>query len=547
VVAIDVETTGLDPFRSELRLVTVCRPGEEPEVFDTREAPEEVRVALEALQHENLVGHNIAFDLAFIKRYAEENGFEWVHDEDKAIYDTMILSQVIHAGHDYKHGLEACLKRELGIEISKEQQKSDWSGDLTEEQIEYAKNDVRHLGKLREALEEQVTNDLRLTVELERNLLPVLVDMKLRGVRVDVEGWRDALDSIQEKYDRLTCELNDNYGEINWNSPSQILNKFKELGISATKTDEGALKNLAKDHQVARDLLEHRKYKTLVQRYGKKWLEHVHDGRIHPNWKQTSTATGRMSCSEPNLQQTPRDGKFRDFFVPSGGKKFVVADYSQIELRIAAKLAEDEKMLDAFRHRQDLHKLTASMITDTPEAEVTKEQRQLAKALNFGLSFGMGAKRLKDYAKNNYEVELTVAEAEDYRKRWFDAYPNFRQWHRNTEQKAKESGGKLDMCTFRGRVRNGVEGYSERFNFPVQGSGADGMKLALVGAAKAGLCPVLAVHDEIVCEVDASRAQEAKDLLEKIMREAMLEALTHPDYPHVPIEVEPEVKDVWVK
>ena len=548
-IAVDLETYAAegddarDPLKNSVRLVTYCEPGADPVVVDLHERPEAFEEFLEVVRNRDILGHNLAFDTATIHTHARKRGVEWQHKG--RLIDTMILSQVLYAGCDYKHDLASCLKRELGLEISKKLQNSDWSGELSPEQIEYAKNDVRYLRKLHEALEEWITDDLRPTVELETALLPVLIDMKLRGVHVNVEGWEAAVVPLQEEYKELTCELNDKYGVINWNSPKQILEKFKELGILAKSTDKSILKKLAEKHQIARDLLKYRECTTLVQRYGKKWLEYIHGEKLHPDWNQTSTATGRMSCSSPNLQQIPRNGKFRSFFVPSDGKKFVFADYSQIELRIAAKLACDEKMLEAFRERQDLHRLTASMITNTPVDEVTKEQRQLAKALNFGFIFGMGAPRLKDHAKEDYGVELTRAEAEKYRRRWFDEYPKFRKWHRDTEQEAKDSGGKLDMCTFRGRPRYEVKGYSERFNFPVQGSGADGMKLALIRAAEAGLCPVLAVHDEIVCEVDAPHAQEARDELERIMQEAMIEALDHSDYPHVPIEVEPEVRDTW--
>ena len=271
--------------------------------------------------------------------------------------------------------------------------------------------------------------------------------------------------------------------------------------------------------------------------YGTDWSqEHVaENGRVYAGWRQLGADSGRMACSAPNLQNLPRETAYRQCFRAPAGRVLVKADYSQIELRIAAKVSGDEAMLAAYRQGLDLHTLTAQRVLGI--AEVTKQHRQLAKAINFGLLYGMGAETFQLYAKANYGVDLTLEQAQQYRAAFFAAYPGLVQWHNKIGRTGKRA---IETRTEAGRRRLNVERFTEKLNTPVQGTGADGLKLALAllwerRADVPGAFPVLAVHDECVIECDQEQAQAVAQWVRKAMVEAMAPLIA-------PVSVEVEVK-----
>jgi DNA polymerase-1 len=244
-----------------------------------------------------------------------------------------------------------------------------------------------------------------------------------------------------------------------------------------------------------------------------------------------------MSCKEPNLQQLPRDPRYRRCFVAPQGRVLVKADYSQIELRIAAKIADDERMLDAYHRGEDLHTTTARTVLG--KSEVSKADRQLSKSLNFGLLYGMGAKSLAAYAASNFGVALTVAEAAKHRDAFFRTYPGLRTWHRSVPS------GIVQTRTLTGRRRVDVSAFTEKLNTPTQGTGADGLKRALAllwerRAACPDAFPVLLVHDEIVVECDETKQNEATVWVREAMRDGMAPLLAP-----VPVEVEVSAGRTW--
>jgi DNA polymerase-1 len=228
-----------------------------------------------------------------------------------------------------------------------------------------------------------------------------------------------------------------------------------------------------------------------------------------------------MSCARPNVQNLPRDARYRRCFVASPGRVLVKADYSQIELRIAAKVANETAMIEAYGRGDDLHALTARAVLGKPD--VTRADRQLAKAVNFGLLYGMGARGFQRYARSHYGVELTEAQATTYRRAFFAAYPGLRRWH----AKVGATGDRpVETRTLAGRRCRNVGRFTEKLNLGVQGTGADGLKaaLALLWERRTecpGAMPVLAVHDEIVVECDAGRAEAAAAWLQRAMLDGM--------------------------
>lgn len=360
----------------------------------------------------------------------------------------------------------------------------------------------------------------------------------------DRAGWEALADDaerraagLRERLDEAVPNGSNLFGVTNWNSPDAVAAAFARLGVTLASTDDDSL--AAVGHPAAALLREYRAATKLSGTYGREWLRHAApDGRVYATWKQIGAgASGRMSCKEPNLQQVPLDARYRRCFVAPPGRVLVKADYSQIELRIAARITGDVRMLAAYHAGEDLHTTTARAVLG--RTDVTKADRQLAKSLNFGLLYGMGARALAAYAASSFGVPLTPAEAARHRDAFFRTYPGLRAWHRSVKN------GTFDTRTLGGRRRAGVTAFTEKLNTPTQGTGADGLKRALAllwerRAACPGAFPVLVVHDEIVVECDAGRREDAAVWVRAAMRDGMA-----PLIDPVPVEVEVTAGTTW--
>jgi DNA polymerase-1 len=305
--------------------------------------------------------------------------------------------------------------------------------------------------------------------------------------------------------------------------------KGKQLSTAADDLKKGAALLPEDKARVILDLLlPFKLVEKQLSTYGNGFAEkHVNPGtgRIHAKFNLAGTVTGRMSCSSPNMQNIPRDPSFRGLFKAPEGRRFAIADYSQMELRVAAILAGEGVLLEAYRKGEDTHVKTAAMLLG--KKEVTKEERQLAKAVNFGLLYGQGARGLQAYAASTYGIEMTLVEAGAYKEAWFDAYPAFGRWHRATDRNAKRS---LSVRTPVGRERRWEPGgykMTEAVNTPVQGGAAEAMLAALgrLMPALDGLdaVPVAVVHDEIIVEASEADALEVTRVLEASMVAGMLD------------------------
>ncbi len=359
------------------------------------------------------------------------------------------------------------------------------------------------------------------------------------------------MERVEEKKTQLAEELEElapehpDGGSWNWASWQQVLQAFGLLGVKLPDTKEDTISRC--DHPLAATLLEYRRTSKLLGTYGSSLLEKVeNDGRIYASWRQIGAATGRMACSNPNLQNLPPE--VRKHVRGPKGRVLIKADYSQIELRIAAKISCDERMLEAYERGDDLHSITARGITG--KEEITKEERKLAKAVNFGLIYGQGAQGLKDYARSGYGVDMGLEEAELYRRRFFATYPGIRAWH--DEERREWRCDNTETRTLAGRRRMDVRRFTERLNSPVQGTGADGLKLALALLHERrdecpGAVPILAVHDEIVVECGEDRTEKVQVWLEGAMKDGMEAVLNSPgvEGPSVPVEVEIESSRSW--
>ncbi len=401
--------------------------------------------------------------------------------------------------------------------------------------------DVQALGALCETGLARLAQDgmLSLWNDIELPLTRVLASMEHHGVRVDPEGIRAFGDSLTGNIQALQQQIYNYAGaEFNIASPKQLgVVLFETLGLPAKKktksgysTNAEVLEELRTQHPIIECILEYRQYTKLLSTYVDGLLKNVsEDGRIHTNFKQTETRTGRISSTEPNLQNIPVRTKLgrnmRKFFVASEGCTLLDADYSQIELRLMAHLSGDTAMQEAFRSGADIHTATAARVFDMPEDFVTPEMRSAAKAVNFGILYGMGAFSLSK------DIHVSVAQAKKYIEDYLGSYPKVSTFLDAVVENGTESGC---VCTLFGRRRYVPELRSKNkmtqqagkriaMNTPVQGTAADIIKLAMVHVHERLALEVpsakllLQVHDELIVEVPPCDADAAARVLQEEM------------------------------
>jgi len=537
IVGLDTETTGLDPLTDRLRLLQLAAPGWPVLVIDLWQMPEGSREPLRRSLTQPAtvkIVHNGKFDLKFLRQANLP--------VQGPLCDTMLASQLLNAGlHTRRHGLADLVQHFLHEELSKEEQSSDWSGDLTPEQLQYAATDAAILLPLRDVLLGELDRaGLVDAATLEWDCLPAVAEMEFNGMRVDPAhltalGQQLSVETAQAAA-TLTALLDSAPQEreqsslfpapmeaINLDSPSQVLHALQRLGIPVQSTAQWALASLVESFPVVKALLDYRHARKALS-LASSLPTHIHPvtGRIHATYWQLGAATGRFSCSDPNLQQIPRTAAFRRGFIAPPGYRLVIADYSQIELRVMAELSGDPRMLAAYQAGEDLHSLTAALLLEKSMDQVTRDERQAAKAVNFGLIFAMGAESLRTYAQQTYGVTLTLEEATTFRTRFFEAYAGVARW----QQQIREAMPVMETRTLSGRRRQWAEppGIAALYNTPVQGGAADIVKQALVHLPQAfqgtGATIVGTVHDEILVEVLEERAAEVAHLLKTTMEEA---------------------------
>ena len=386
------------------------------------------------------------------------------------------------------------------------------------------------------------TGQKKLFDEIEMPLAKVLADMESYGFLVDSEGLKELSRELEERIGVIEKEIYDLVGyEFNLNSPKQLGTAlFEKLGLPAKKktksgysTGAEVLESLKYDHPAVSLLLNYRQLAKLKSTYADGLVTCVaEDGRIHSTFNQTEARTGRISSSEPNLQNIPvrtKEGKrLRKYFIAPPGKVLCDADYSQIELRVLASIANDENMINAFSGGTDIHTATAAQVFGMPEEMITSELRSRAKAVNFGIVYGIGAFSLSK------DIGVTRAEADRYIKNYLASYPSVAAYMENTIEQAKKTGY---VTTYYGRRRylpelsnsNGnLRAFGERVarNAPIQGTAADIIKIAMIRvyerlkAEQPDARLILQVHDELIVECNEENAEKVCGLLEYEMENA---------------------------
>ena len=418
---------------------------------------------------------------------------------------------------------------------------------------------VSLLGK--PALEKKLAEEgmRQLFDEIEMPLAFVLYEMEAAGIRINREELSNYGKRLQESIQKLETEIYDMAGEVfNINSPKQLgvilFEKLKLPGGKKTKTgystSADVLEKLKPEDPIIEKILEYRTLAKLKSTYADGLDAFIEeDGRIHTKFHQTITATGRLSSAEPNLQNIPvrieLGRQIRKMFTPKEGCVFVDADYSQIELRILAHMSGDDSLIQAYREEQDIHRMTASKVFHIPFDEVTPAQRSNAKAVNFGIVYGISSFGL------GQDLNITRKEAESYINQYFETYPGIKEYLDGLVAEAKETGS---VSTLYGRKRPVPEISSSNFmqrsfgeriamNSPIQGTAADIMKIAMLKVDKAlkeknlQARILLQIHDELLIEAPTAEAEQVAEILkEEMMNAAEL---------RVPLSVEVKTGDNW--
>ena len=540
VVALDIETTGLDPLLHKPRLLQLGLPDGGVAVIDLFQTGG-IGPLADALKTAKILGHNLQFDLAFLQHHYG------VQVAD--VWDTMVAAKLLGGGENLRvkdaYSLAQVCEQRLGIKLCKDEQKSDWGGVLTPAQIEYAVRDVAVLPPLKEKLAAAVTKaGLDPVAGLEFDIVPVTVAMGLAGVGIDRNAWMTLLDQRRVEAQELRKAALEALGVDNLDSPKQVIEALRRLGIATSSTSAGALAPL-RNRPGVKALLGYRTSMGFVRGVGDGLIEALDlhdDGRVHAHFDPLAAPTGRFGCSGPNLLALPKLAVVRQAVVPRAGFVLIGSDYSAIELRVLAQETKDPGLLKIFRENGDPHRRTAAVVLGIADRDVSKVERQRAKAVNFGFAFGMGAERFVNYALADYGVAFTLAEAEKFKDIYLRTYSGVARWQRDMRVRmptqVRSASGRLRLFNDRGK------GYCERLNMPIQGTAADGMKAALVllhhRLPSLGAQLVLCVHDEVLVEAPSNHAEEVKVLVEKSMIEGMRSFVTA-----VPIVVEASILSNW--
>lgn len=554
--AFDTETTSLNVREAELVGVSFSwgesdtyylplghkNKGDQSKNLDMKRLTDILDTTEDAL----VIGHNLKYDFAILMNH----GFSI----PKNYFDTMIASYLLNPDKG-KHGLDLLAMEEFSHKmisydevISQSTDASDFSQVSVEDATLYSGEDADFTYRLYNLFEKRLAKEglTELFQKVEMPLLKVLIHMEDNGVYFD----RDYLKTLSKKTEKLIKDIKNKIyecagTEFNLNSPIQLGEiLFDKLGLPAQgktsksknyKTGREVLEKLAGDYEIAKLMLEYRKYSKLKSTYIDAIPQYISKktGRVHSSFNQIGTATGRLSSSDPNLQNLPikeEEGReIRNAIRPQQeGWKLISADYSQIELRLMAHISSDDNLIKAFKDNLDVHSFTASKIFSVEMDQVTKEQRGIGKMINFSIIYGISAYGLSS------RIGISVKEAEKFIEEYFKTYPKVKDYMNEVEKKAKRN---KEVRTVFNRLRKikyidasnrrlQQEAIRMAINSPVQGTAADIMKVAMINVQekikkKASRCMmIMQIHDEIVLECPEEEVNEMKKMLIQEMENA---------------------------
>jgi DNA polymerase-1 len=520
------------------------------------------------------VAHNAKYDLLVLARAIEKHLPKEKPLAPAALDDTMLLSYVLDAGRN-KHGLDELTFRHLEREnikyeevVGKGKSQISFAEVALDRALDYAAEDADVTGRLHTRLKPRLPGERMATVyeTIERPLVPVIVDMERAGIKADAETLMDLSKDFAKRMVSLEKKAHKVAGEeFNVGSPKQLGEiLFDKLGIEGGKkgktgaytTSADVLEDLAaQGHELPQIILDWRQGQKLKSTYADALVEQIHPetGRVHTSYGMAIAQTGRLSSNDPNLQNIPvrtEEGrKIRAAFVADKGNKLVSLDYSQIELRVVAHVAGEEALIAAFQDGQDIHAMTASQVFDVPMEDMDPMVRRNAKAINFGIIYGISAFGL---ARN---LGIDRGEAGAYIKAYFERYPAIKQYMDETKAFAHEAGfvetifGRRIYLSGIKDKNQAVRGFAERqaINAPIQGAAADIIKRAMIrvpaalAQKKLSSTMLLQVHDELLFEAPAGEVDELIEVVRDVMEGAAAPAVNMA----VPLVADAGIGDTW--
>lgn len=584
-IGVDTETTGLDPLTCKVRLLQVATT-KKAIVIDLEDWRDfinkrqvtwdtELSDVYELLESDRpKIMHNAAFDLNMLEMEGVILG--------GPIFDTLFASRIINNGTGAKNDLGSVVERLIGTELSKELQKADWARFVDEDMLIYAARDAIALTHIQPILykdlqEAKISEAVTLldVFKLEMQCLSIISKMQLNGSPFDIEAasaLKEALEKeelelkmafIQNLDEEIRDFSSDNpsvflprdpdgsfnlrpkdtgrkdngtkkYAGFNPGSSKQMGERFTQAGIVIPPNSKGdisldqkLLAFIRPDYELVDQYMIWKEASTRVSDVEKLIKNYnIATKRIHANYKQMGTETGRMSCAEPNLQQVPREKRFRAMFKVEDGRKIIGGDFSQIELRVAAEFSEEPNMIDAYRAGRDLHTETAALMAGVKLENVTGDQRQSAKICNFGLLYGAGAATLRKQSIAQYGMYISMERAHELVNGFRSAYPRLYKWQ--TEQGNASTNAVYTLYGRRRFLFGHNDKYTTRLNSVVQGTAGDVCKIALAklwdrmqAFAFEGLPEVIGVvHDEIIMTVEEGYEEMWAEELEEAMTSA---------------------------
>jgi DNA polymerase I - 3''-5'' exonuclease and polymerase domains len=556
-IGLDCETTDLDPHLGRLRLTQLSNDNHtyiiDHDRFEGACGYEPLKRLLEDPKPRT-VCHNGKYEQKWLghKLGIQING----------LFDSMLATMLIKYSPG-SHNLETAAKTYLDITLDKSLQTSDWSGELSQEQFAYAARDAQVLLPLRRSLIERLALDQLLRVaQLEFEAVPAFASIELAGFYLDQTLWAKQLQLVSSKHAILASELQQMisagacqatlFGEsnINLGSYPQVAAALREMGVPIYKgTRNTDLVPLRDQYPVVAKLLEYRTVDKALTSYGQNWLDAVNKdtSRIYPDFSQIGAPTGRASCADPNVQQVPHGDEYRGCFIAPEGRKLCIVDYSQIELRILAQVSKDPAFVRAFQSGADLHRTTAAQVFNISVDQVTKEQRDFAKRLNFGVVYGIGALRLAKLTRMN------VTDARAMLHKYFRTYRTLDEYLRASARQALDKryartlSGRMVRYTFDPKDEEAVAAVKRAGrNAPIQGTSADILKRALRlvhnELKNSSALLVNVIHDELVIECDDHEAREIATTVTTAMADAASEYIKE-----VPVLAEPTIATSWIK
>ncbi|MFH0814900.1 MAG: DNA polymerase I [Candidatus Falkowbacteria bacterium] len=539
----DTETTSLNVFQAELLGVSFCwRAGEAAYVLNKKDWVKQLKPFLENEEIKK-IGHNIKYDMEILKLCCDI-------DVRGLYFDTMIASYLLNPGSRVNK-LDLVVFRELKYEkIPIKALIGEGKQQLTMDLVsptkvsEYSCEDADYTFRLVEKLEPQLreNNLWKVFEEIEMPLILVLAEIEMNGIMIDSEYLNELAGKLQKRVKAIEKKVYELAGkEFNIASPLQLKEiLFEKLGIAqkglkknktGVSTAANELEKMQGQHEIIDYIIEFRGLSKLLSTYLEALPKLVEKktGRVHTSFNQTITATGRLSSSDPNLQNIPvkteLGREIRRAFIAPRGRRLISADYSQVELRVIACLAKDETMMDVFKRGEDIHRATAAKIFNVPLEKVTDDQRRAAKEVNFGVIYGMGVHGLATRKK------ISRQQAKDFIDKYFENFHKVKEYLETMKEFAAAKGYVETMFGRRRylpemhsgvqQVRAGAERMA--INHPIQGTGADLLKIAMIEVFKElkkkspATKMVLTVHDELVFEVDKDEVQKVGKVIDEKM------------------------------